>query len=135
MKAYNAAKVGSVADNVLSATEQANSILSMLNGAKIPPVLAVDDKNKKKAANVDKVGKVDKVGGTVDVSSEDLKRMRDIYENDIIQEVYVSNITPQVNIQFGDVRETADVDKIVSQIKGKIKESISISPEGLHQGV
>ena len=48
--------------------------------------------------DIDKVKKVDKVGGTVDVSSEDLKRMRDIYENDIVQEVYQSNITPQVNI-------------------------------------
>ncbi len=79
-----------------------------------------------------KVKKVDKVGGTVDVSSEDLKRMRDIYENDIVQEVYQSNITPQVNIQFGDVKETADVDKILGLIKGKIKESINIQADGVH---
>ncbi len=82
--------------------------------------------------NVDKVGKVDKVGGTVDVSSEDLKRMRDIYENDVIQEVYATNVTPQVNIQFGDVKETADVDKIIGLIRGKIKESININAEGVH---
>jgi len=135
MRAYNAAKVKSVAEPVADASEQANSILAMLDGAKIPDVPEVGDKTKSKPANVDRVGKVDKVGGTVDVSSEDLKRMRDIYENDIIQEVYASNITPQVNIQFGDVRETADVDKILGEIKSKIKESISISPEGLHQGV
>ncbi len=88
-----------------------------------------DDKSKK---NIDKVGKVDKVGGTVDVSSEDLKRMRDIYENDIVQEVYVSQITPQVNVTFGDVKETADVDKMLRIIKTKMKESINISPEGVH---
>ena len=82
--------------------------------------------------DIDKVKKVDKVGGTVDVSSEDLKRMRDIYENDIIQEVYQSNITPQVNIQFGDVKESADVDKIIGTIKGKIRESINICADGVH---
>lgn len=78
------------------------------------------------------MGKVDKVGGTVDISSEELKRMRDIYENDIIQEVYVSNTTPQVNIQFGDVRETADVDEMLRIIKSKIRESLNISAEGVH---
>lgn len=58
--------------------------------------------------------------------------MRDIYENDIVQEVYVSQITPQVNVTFGDVKETADVDKMLRIIKTKMKESINISPEGVH---
>jgi len=117
MAAYNAAKV--------EETFNESDI-----GSKVPqtPTAAAAPK----LNSIDKVKKVDKVGGTVDVSSEDLKRMRDIYENDIVQEVYQSNITPQVNIQFGDVKETADVDKILGLIKGKIKESINIQADGVH---
>lgn len=122
MAAYNAAKQEHSAEK---------SADNMLAGAGLSG--AVDNGVGDIAGgDIDKVKKVDKVGGTVDVSSEDLKRMRDIYENDIVQEVYQSNITPQVNIQFGDVKETADVDKILGLIKGKIKESINIQADGVH---
>ncbi len=124
MAKYNAALIKNAADPILSSNQQADLILGMFNDIGTGAEGGIGD--------IDRVGKVDKVGGTVDVSSEDLKRMRDIYENDIIQEVYQSDITPQVSIQFGDVKETADVDMIVEVIKSKIKEGINVCADGLH---
>ena len=92
------------------------------------PAASIPDGDKK----VDKVGKVDKIGGTVDIASEDLKYLRDIFENDVIQEVYTSQVTPQVTISFGDVKETADVDSIMSTIREKVKEQLNISADAIH---
>ena len=125
MAAYNAAKLSNIVGDVSDAADKASGN-DLLDGLGIPGAGMED------ISNIDKVGKVDKVGGTVDVSSEDLKRLRDIYENDIIQEVYVTDVTPQVNIKFGDVRETADIKKIVREIRESIKEGINIGAEGVH---
>lgn len=125
MAAYNAAKLSNIVEDVSDAAGKASGN-DLLNGLGVPGYGMED------ISNIDKVGKVDKVGGTVDVSSEDFKRLRDIYENDVIQEVYQSNVTPQVNIQFGDVRESADVDQIIKIIKSKIKEGINICADGVH---
>ena len=100
--------------------------------SKTPQADEAPELSSKGKKNIDKVGKVDKVGGTVDISSEELKRMREFYENDIIQEVRVSQITPQVNVTFGDVHETADADKLIRVIKTKVKEAINVSPDGVH---
>lgn len=61
-----------------------------------------------------KGGKLDKV----DITSEDLKYLRDVAMHQY--KINYKQITPQVNIAFGDVRETADVDVILDQIEQKM---------------
>ena len=65
------------------------------------------------------VGTVDEVKGTVDISSQDLKLLRDIASRDML--LNMTSVTPQATINFGDVRETADVNKIMEAIEDMVE--------------
>ena len=41
-------------------------------------------------------------------------------------------LAPNINVSFGDVRETADVDGIATRIKEILAEQISLSAEGAY---
>lgn len=71
------------------------------------------------------VGDVDNVKGTVDISSEDLKLLKDIATRDLL--LNMTSVTPQANITFGDVRETADVDKIMDVIEDMVENAFATS--------
>ena len=61
--------------------------------------------------NINKVNEVGRINDTVDISSEDLKMMRELAEMNAIQN-FVS-LTPTVNVQTGDIRNGYDVDTII----------------------
>ena len=71
------------------------------------------------------VGNVDSVGGTVDISSEDLKLLKDIASRDLL--LSMTSVTPQANVTFGDVRETADVNKIMDVIEDMVENAFATS--------
>lgn len=71
------------------------------------------------------VGTVDKVNGTVDISSEDLKLLKDIASRDLL--LSMTSVTPQANVTFGDVRETADVNKIMDVIEDMVENAFATS--------
>lgn len=71
------------------------------------------------------VGNVDKVNGTVDISSEDLKLLKDIASRDLL--LSMTSVTPQANITFGDVRETADVGQIMDVIEDMVENAFATS--------
>jgi tape measure domain-containing protein len=60
-------------------------------------------------------------GGEVSISEEDLKYMRDLARVQFINKI--TTLRPSVNATFGDVRETADVHKIIGAIAGIVEES------------
>lgn len=72
-----------------------------------------------------KVGEVDKVKGTVDISSEDLKLLKDIALRDLL--LSMTTLAPQTNITFGDVHETADVNAIVNTIADMLENAYATS--------
>ena len=89
---------------------------------KIPPGGVDPDKN-----NVGEVGKVKKVEDTVDISSEDLRIMRDLAEMKSIQNFVT--LTPTVQVTTGDINQTADVDSVIDRIVEVATKDIASSAE------
>ncbi|GIP18385.1 hypothetical protein J40TS1_40270 [Paenibacillus montaniterrae] len=83
-------------------------------------------------ANVDRVGEVGSINNTVDISSEDLKMMRELAEMNNIQN-FVS-LTPSIN--FGDmhVRRDSDIDIIVAKISDRLNQDIATSVDAAYGG-
>ncbi|GGG13525.1 hypothetical protein GCM10010913_39140 [Paenibacillus aceti] len=83
--------------------------------------------------SIPNVGKVDKVGqieNSVDISSEDLKMMRELAEMKSIQN-FVS-LTPTVQVTTGPVNNGADIDTIVARIEQTLEEEIAASAAGVY---
>jgi hypothetical protein len=72
--------------------------------------------------DLDSVGKVD---SDVNISDEDVKLLRDMAARDYL--LQLQSITPVANVSFGDVRETADVHKIVEVIEQMVEEQMATS--------
>ena len=70
--------------------------------------------------------------GAVDVSmeDEDLQYLRDIAEREYINKFSTATLAPNVSIQFGDVHEEADAEKVAGRIKKILQEEIAIAAEG-----
>jgi tape measure domain-containing protein len=77
--------------------------------------------------NIDKVGEVGKINDTVNISSEDLKTMRELAEMKNIQN-FVS-LTPSVSVQTGDINNGSDEDTIIARIKETLETEIASSTE------
>lgn len=80
--------------------------------------------------NIDKVGEVGKINDKVDISSEDLKLMRELAEMKNIQN-FVS-LTPTVNVQTGDINNGYDIDTVVSRIEKNLEEEFAKSARGVY---
>lgn len=65
----------------------------------------------------------DKTSNEVDISDEDLKMLKDIATREYM--LNYKHITPNVSIEFGDVRETADVNKIKDALQKMMEEELS----------
>ncbi|MFC6546779.1 tape measure protein [Cohnella cellulosilytica] len=83
------------------------------------------------APNIEKVGEVGKIKDTVDISSEDLKMMRELAEMKSIQNFVT--LTPQVS--FGDTHVRQDgrsVDEIIANIGDQMTELIASGARGVY---
>lgn len=78
-------------------------------------------------------GKKDEIKKAIDKSNEELKWMRDIAEQEVINRFTTATLAPQISIAFGDIRETADVDGIVDHIENILTEQLNIAAEGVHR--
>ena len=67
----------------------------------------------------------------VDMADEDLKYLRDIAEREYINKFSTKTLAPQISVQFGDVRETADVNQVAKRISKILKEQIEVAGEGI----
>lgn len=98
--------VGGVADKALSGME----LPDLSNNGGIP----VDVKG----------GKLDD-GGTVELSDDDLEVLKDLAMRKYL--INLATMTPNVNNYFGDIRETADVNKILEVINKMVEEDLATS--------
>lgn len=80
--------------------------------------------------SINRVNEVGKINDTVDVSSEDLKTMRELAEIQSIQNFVT--LTPTVQVTTGDVHNEADIDVLVSKIEKKMVDEINSSAEGVY---
>lgn len=81
--------------------------------------------------NINKVGEVGKIRDTVDISSEDIKMMRELAEMKNIQNFVT--LTPQVS--FGDTHVRQDgrsVDEIIANISDQMTEAIASGARGVY---
>ena len=119
-----------------------NSVQNALKGFDLDSMLhfgAVDgigqgvDNPGADTSHIDRIGKVNEVGrigDTVDISSEDLKMMRELAEMNAIQNFVT--LTPTVNVQTGDIRNGYDVDTIIRRIEQSLTEQIASSAQGVY---
>jgi len=70
----------------------------------------------------------------VDMSDEDLKYLRDIAEREYISKFSTATLAPNIQITFGDVHETADVDKVAKRMRKILQEEITMAAEGSYAG-
>jgi hypothetical protein len=76
------------------------------------------------------VDEVKKIRDTVDVSSEDLKVMRDLAEMKAIQNFVT--LTPTVNVTTGPIAQTVDVDEVIAKIVEGATTEIEASARGVY---
>jgi hypothetical protein len=69
---------------------------------------------------------------SMDYTSEELKYLRDLAEREVIDRTVLRDVTIQVDNQFGDIHETADLDGVISYLEGQLTETLEVSAEGVH---
>lgn len=72
--------------------------------------------------NLDSIGSIK---SDVDISDQDIQLLRDIAARDLL--LNLQTVTPTANISFGDIHETADVNKILSVIEDMVEEQLATS--------
>lgn len=80
--------------------------------------------------NINKVNEVGKINDKVDISSEDLKTMRELAEMKNIQNFVT--LTPTVSVQTGDINNGYDIETVVSRITKHLEEEIASSAQGVY---
>lgn len=66
----------------------------------------------------------------VNLGSENLEHMRDIAEQEVINRFTTAEIKIDMANTFGDIRETADIDGIITQLEETLHESMTVAAEG-----
>lgn len=85
----------------------------ILNGIEMKDVVV-------RGGDLDSVGKIK---GSVDLSDEDIQLLRDMAAREFL--LNYKSVTPVANIKFGDIRETADVKKILEVIEDMVDEALA----------
>ena len=80
--------------------------------------------------HLNSVDEVKKIRDTVDISSEDLKVIRDLAEMKAIQNFVT--LTPTVNVTTGPIMETVDVDEVIAKIVEGATAEIEASARGVY---
>lgn len=73
---------------------------------------------------------LDNMDNSLDISNEHLEMLRDLAEQDSIQNFVT--LTPTVQITTGDVKEEADINKIISHIENYMENELANSAEGVY---
>lgn len=105
----------------------------LVNKLKMPELPKIDPNAKYDIPKIDKINSVDEVGKVkdkVDISSEDLKVMRELAEIQAIQNFVT--LTPTVQVQTGDINNGYDIDTIIRRIEQSLEEQIATSAQGVY---
>ena len=94
--------------------ETALSLQSAFDTSELMAGIPVD------GGTIDSVGSI---GEDVDISDEDIRLLRDMAARDYL--LQLQTVTPVANITFGDIKETADVNKIVEVIEQMVEEQMA----------
>lgn len=78
-------------------------------------------------------GNTGKMADSMDITEEDLKYLRDIAERDVINRFTTAEVKVEMSNTFGDIRETADIDGIMTAMETKAYETLISVAEGVHE--
>lgn len=118
-----------------TATDKVGEFKEQLNGGESgfpapPPGGGAGGGGAGGGGNIDRVGEVGKINETVDISSEDLKTMRELAEMKNIQN-FVS-LQPSISVQTGDINNGHDIDTIIGRLERSLNDEIASSAEGVY---
>ncbi len=68
----------------------------------------------------------------VNMEDDDLEYLRDIAEREYINKFSAATLAPNVTIQFGDVHQEADADKLAARMQRILQEQIAVAAEGVY---
>jgi tape measure domain-containing protein len=68
-----------------------------------------------------KGGKLDKIRDDVSITDEDIKLLKDVAQTEFINKF--TTLRPEMQVSFGDVKETADVNKILEALEEMVEEA------------
>ena len=88
---------------------------------------AIDDIYKNSA---EIAGNTAAIKDSMEIGEEDLKYLRDLAEREVIDRTVLRDVNINLSNSFGDIRETADIDGIISEIEDRIYEAIESGAEG-----
>ncbi|KGI40303.1 hypothetical protein [Clostridium tetani] len=97
------------------------------NKAQGPGTLGMDDPNKKLKKGNKHLKNID---DKIDVSNEHLEMMRGLAEQESIQNFVT--LTPTVQVTTGDIKEEADINKIIDRIESYMENELVNSAEGVY---
>lgn len=72
----------------------------------------------------------DSIKNAVSMTAEDLKYMRDLAEQEVINRFTTAEIKVDMANTFGDIREVADIDGVLARLEEKLEETLNIVAEG-----
>ncbi|WP_428830448.1 hypothetical protein [Clostridium tetani] len=97
------------------------------NKAQGPGTLGMDDPNKKLKKGNKHLKNID---DKIDISNEHLEMLRDLAEQESIQNFVT--LTPTVQVTTGDIKEEADINKIINKIESYMENELVNSAEGVY---
>lgn len=103
-------KIGDVTNGLTGFMEGTDALYSQASGGEVNVA----------GGNLDSVGSIK---NDVNINDEDIQLLRDMAARDYL--LNLQQITPVAHISFGDVRETADVNKIMDVIEDMVEEQMS----------
>ncbi|MHA6533060.1 hypothetical protein [Paenibacillus sp. BAC0078] len=80
--------------------------------------------------NVNRVNEVGAINDTVDISSDDLKMLRELAEIQAIQNFV--ELTPTVQVTTGNINNAGDIDSIITKIGQKLNEEFVSTAQGVY---
>ncbi|NFF59851.1 hypothetical protein FDB08_04065 [Clostridium botulinum] len=107
--------------------------LNAWNKAQGPGALSMaPDKNKDKLGKHAKGAKdhLKNIDDKMDIGNEHLEMLRDLAQQESIQNF--TTLAPNINIQTGDIKEEADINKIISKIESYMEGELANSAEGVY---
>lgn len=105
-------KIGDMTSGITGFMEGNNDLYSQATGGGVNVA----------GGNLDSVGSIK---NDVNINDEDIQLLRDMAARDYL--LNLQQVTPVAHISFGDVRETADVNKIMDVIENMVEEQMATS--------
>ncbi len=75
----------------------------------------------------------DSIAGSMEMTGEEIKYLRDIAERDAVNKFTLADFKVEQTNHFGDIRETADLDGVITYLEEQVAERLEVTAHGLHQ--